>query len=279
MGWLAESGLPLAGFTHENAGPFGGIAPSLSTLLAAQSAAVPPRFPATQLLAWCQGAGGPLPAITARTRPISRGLVPLIGVVFILLGPGSPAAAAGAGAPIRWNTGGAVWSTSQDAFDTFLRTGEVTDRGLAAGLAASGWPVDQMRAALAKSYNVDFLAVSRFLNSEAGERFLRRATTSYGPYDGMNATAVPALRSAILSDAADGSISSAGILRALPTAFRLADSGNGHTGAQPICAPGHCRSGTAQCTSLLSWYAFLPACLQARQLTSSEGPQPAASAP
>jgi len=247
--------------------------------MAAQSAAVPPRFPASQLLAWCQGAGGPLRAITARTRPISRGLVLLIGVVFTLLGPGSPAAAAGAGAPIRWNTGGAVWSTSQDAFDTFLRTGEVTDRGLAAGLASSGWPVDQMRAALAKTYTVDFLAVSRFLDSEAGERFLRRATTSYGPYDGMNATAVPALRSAILSDAADGSISSAGILRALPTAFRLADSGNGHTGAQPICAPGHCQSGTAQCTSLLSWYAFLPACLQARQLTSSEGPQPAASAP
>ena len=240
---------------------------------------MPPRSLDAHLQGACQGAAGASPAITTRTRPISRGLVPLIGVVFILLGPGSPAAAAGAGAPIRWNTGGAVWSTSQDAFDTFLRTGEVTDRGLAAGLAASGWPVDQMRAALAKSYNVDFLAVSRFLNSEAGERFLRRATTSYGPYDGMNATAVPALRSAILSDAADGSISSAGILRALPTAFRLADSGNGHTGAQPICAPGHCRSGTAQCTSLLSWYAFLPACLQARQLTSSEGPQPAASAP
>jgi len=259
-------------------GPLGGPAPSLSTLLAAPSSAVPSRSPAAELLAWCQGLGGPLPAITARTTPI-RGLGPLIGVVFILLSSGSPAAAAGAGAPIRWNTGGAVWSTSQGAFDTFLRTGEVTDRGLAAGLAGSGWPVDQLRAALAKSYTVDFLAVSRFLNSEAGERFLRRATTSYGPYDRMNTTAVPALRSAILSDAVDGSISSAGILRALPTAFRLADNGNGHPGGQPICAPGHCRSGTAQCTSLLSWYAFLPACIQARQVTASEGPQPSASAP
>ena len=201
-------------------------------------------------------------------------------MVLILLSPVAPAAAAGAVAPpIRWNTGGAVWSTSQDSFDTFLRTGEVTDRGLAAGLAASGWPVDQLRAALAKSYTVDFLAVSRFLYSEAGERFLRRATTSYGPYDMMKTTAVPALRSAILSDAADGSISSAGILRALPTAFRLADNGNGHTGGQAICAPGHCRSGTAQCTSLLSWYAFLPACIQARQITSSEAAQPSASAP
>jgi hypothetical protein len=208
----------------------------------------------------------------------------LIGVLLSLLTPAAPAAAAGAGPPIRWNTGGAVWSTSQDAFDTFLRTGAVSDRGLAAGLAASGWPVDQLRAALVKSYTVDFLALSRFLYSEAGERFLRQATTSYGPYDSMNTTAVPALRSAILSDAADGSISSAGILRALPTAFRLADNGNGHTGAQPICAPGRCRSGTGQCTSLLSWYAFLPACLQARQLMAPEGPtpsvpQPAASAP
>jgi len=218
------------------------------------------------------------------------GLGPLIGLLFMLLTTASPAAAAGAvasagsGAPIRWNTGGAVWSTSQDAFDTFLRTGEVTDRGLAAGLAASGWPVDQLRAALAKSYTVDFLSVSRFLYSEAGERFLRRATTNYGPYDAMQSTAVPALRSAILSDAADGSISSAGILRALPTSFRLAHNGNGHDGAQPICAPGRCRSGTGQCTSLFSWYAFLPACLQARQIMASEGHppsvhQPSASAP
>jgi hypothetical protein len=158
--------------------------------------------------------------------------------MLLLLTPAAPAAAAGAGAPIRWNTGSAV-----------------------------------------KSYTVDVLAVSRFLYSEAGERFLRRATTSCGPYDRMNTTAVPALCSAILSDAVDGSISSAGILRALPTAFRLADNGNGHTGGQTICAPGHCRSGTAQCTSLLSWYTFLPACIQARQVKASEGPQPSASAP
>jgi len=262
MGWLAETGLKLAGFTHESAGPLAWVVSPLSTFQADRVSTLPPRSLDAHL----------------QVRPISRGLGPLIGVMFLLLTPASPAAVAGAGAPIRWNTGGAVWSTSQDSFDTFLRTGEVTDRGLAAGLAASGWPEDQLRAALAKSYTVDFLAVSRFLNSEAGERFLRRATTSYGPYDRMNSTAVPALRSAILSDAADGSISSAGILRALPTAFRLADNGNGHTGAQPICAPGHCRSGTAQCTSLFSWYAFLPACIQARQVTA-EGAQPSAFSP
>ena len=124
------------------AGPLVCVVPSLSTLLAALAAL---------WLACCQGAGGLLPATTARIRPIPRGLAPLIGVVLLLLSPGAPAAAAGAGAPIRWNTGGAVWSTSQDGFDTVLRNGEVTDRGLAAGLANSGWPVDQLRAALAKS--------------------------------------------------------------------------------------------------------------------------------
>jgi hypothetical protein len=31
--------------------------------------------------------------------------------------------------PVRWTTGGAVWSTEQEAFDTFVDTGEVTDRG------------------------------------------------------------------------------------------------------------------------------------------------------
>lgn len=168
--------------------------------------------------------------------------------------------------PIRWNTGGAVWSTSQKAVDTFLATGEVRDRGLAEGLAQSGWPLEAMRAALVKPYTVDLLALSRFLTSPEGESFLREATRSYLPYGGLERTAVPALRSAILRDAADGSISSAGIMRALPTSFRLADSGPGRSGAQILCARGRCQPGTAQCTSLLSWYAFLPACLQARQL-------------
>jgi hypothetical protein len=172
--------------------------------------------------------------------------------------------------PIRWNTGGAVWSTSQGALDTFLATGEVTDRGLAAGLASSGWPVDEMRAALLKTYTVELVAVSRFLYSPAGERFLREATSSYVPYRSLDTYAVPALRSAILSDAADGSISSVGIMRALPTSFRLADSGPGRSGAQILCAQGRCQPGTAQCTSLLSWYAFLPACLQARQLADPQ---------
>ena len=168
--------------------------------------------------------------------------------------------------PVRWNTGGAVWSTNQAAFDTFLETGDVTDRGLDGGLRRSGWTADEVRQGMNKTYNVDMVGVSRFLYSDAGVKFLKNASASYFPYWSMNTYAVQALRSAIIKDAADGSISSAGIMRALPTDFRLADFCNTYTGAQKICAEGRCQPGTAQCTSLLSWYVFLPACIQANQM-------------
>ena len=57
-------------------------------------------------------------------------------------------------------------------------------------------------------------------------------------------------------------------MRALPTDMRLADFCNTFTGAQNICAEGRCQAGTNQCTSLLSWYVFLPACIQANQVAT-----------
>ncbi len=168
--------------------------------------------------------------------------------------------------PVRWNTGGAVWSTNQAAFDTFLGSGDITDRGLEGGLARSGWTSDEVKSGMTKTYAVNLVGVSRFLYSDAGVKFLKNATNSYFPYYSMNTYAVQALRSAIISDAKDGSISSAGIMKALPTDFRLADFCNTYTGAQNICAEGRCQAGTAQCSSLLSWYVFLPACIQANQM-------------
>jgi len=168
--------------------------------------------------------------------------------------------------PVRWNTGGAVWSTNQAAFDTFLGSGAITDRGLEGGLARSGWTSDEVKAGMTKTYSVSLVGVSRFLYSDAGVKFLKNATNSYFPYYSMNTYAVQALRSAIIFDAKDGSISSAGIMKALPTDFRLADFCNTYSGSQNICAEGRCQPGTAQCTSLLSWYVFLPACIQANQM-------------
>jgi hypothetical protein len=96
----------------------------------------------------------------------------------------------------------------------------------------------------------------------------------------MNTYAVQALRSAIIADAADGKLSAFGILSSLPTDFRLADFCNTYTGAQNICAEGRCKPGTAQCTSLLSWYVFLPACIQANQVSEPVAmrPEPAPAA-
>ena len=169
--------------------------------------------------------------------------------------------------PVRWNTGGAVWSTGYDKFGTFLESGAVTDRGLGDGISRSGWTADEIRSGLSKTYTVDLVGVSRFLYSDAGVKFLKDQTRSYFPYWSMTTYAVPALRSAIIADAADGSISSAGIMAALPTDFRLADTCNTYDGVQNVCAEGKCQAGTAQCTSLLSWYVFLPACIQANQMT------------
>ena len=179
-----------------------------------------------------------------------------------------PLSAQAATNPVRWNTGGAVWSTNQAAFDTFLKTGEVTDRGLAGGLARSGWTAKQVKDGMTTSYDVDLIGVSKFLYSDDGVKFLKKATASYFPYWSMNTYAVQALRSAIIADAADGTISSAGIMRALPTDFRLADFCNTYTGAQNPCDEGRCKPGAggAQCTSLLSWYVFRPKCIQANQI-------------
>jgi len=176
-----------------------------------------------------------------------------------------PAAVHAAERPVRWNTGGAVWSTHQEAFTTFFETGEVTDRGLKEGLKLSGWTPKEVREGMRKTYNVDFLGVSRFLYSAQGEKFLEDQSMSYFPYWGMKTTAVRALRSAIIADAQDGQISSATIMANLPTDMRLADFNQTYTGSQKVCAPSQCNAKTGQCTSLLSWYVFLPLCIQQNQ--------------
>jgi hypothetical protein len=166
--------------------------------------------------------------------------------------------------PIRWNTGGAVWSTHQQPITTFLATGEITDRGLLDGIHLSGWTADEIRAGMNKPYSVDFLSVANFLYSAPGVQFLDEQTRSYVPYWTLKQDAVVALRSAIMADALDGSISSAGILAALPVDFRLADT-DSFDGKQNVCD--RVRATTpAQSTSLLSWYVFLPSCIQARQV-------------
>ena len=119
-------------------------------------------------------------------------------------------AEAGTTRPVRWNTGGAVWTTTSSEFKTFLSTGEVTDRALDSGISNSGWTAEEIQEGMTKTYAVDIIGVSRFLYSDDGVKFYDQ-TRSYFPYWKMN-TSVVALRSAIIADSIDGEISSASIM-------------------------------------------------------------------
>ena len=171
-------------------------------------------------------------------------------------------AEAGTSLPVRWNTGGAVWTTTSSEFKTFCETGDVTDRALDAGVNNSGWTAEEIQWGMTKSYSVDIIGVSRFLYSDDGVKFLKDQTASYIPYWRIKKTAVVALRSAIIADSIDGKISPASIMAALPVDFRLADTCGTYTGALNRCPPDKCE-GDAQCPSLLSWFVFLPAYVQA----------------
>ena len=187
-------------------------------------------------------------------------------VAFLLLGVSlaviaGPFSKAGTQQPVRWNTGGSVSTTTYIELESFLVDGEVTDSALQEAIRMSGWTTEDLRFGLNKTYAVDLAGVSRFLYSAAGEAFLEDQTNSYVPYWRQKTTAAVALRAAIIADAEDGLISSIGIMKQLPVAFRL--SNNGPTdGRQNICAPD--KVSGAQATSLLSWYVFLPACIKAK---------------
>ena len=181
------------------------------------------------------------------------------------------AAEAGTSRPVRWVSGGAVWTTKASAFAKFFSEAEITDRALQAGINNSGWTADEIQEGMTKTYDVDLVGVSRFLYSADGVAFLDDQTRSYFPYWQKKKTAVVALRSAIILDAVDGEISSAGIMANLPVDFRLNDNGSSD-GAQNVCKDG---LDEPQSTSLFSWYVFLPACVQANQILPAE-PAPVA---
>jgi hypothetical protein len=192
------------------------------------------------------------------------GVVACAGVLFT----GGPVQAAERSTPVRSSTAGAVWSTSPAAFRQFVETGVVTDRGLGQLIARSGWTKDELRAAFMKDYPVDIGAVSTFLSSEPGLLWLRNQTRSYTPFASLRSYAPTALRSAILADARDGAISAAGIMAALPTDFRLTRGYRDLDGVQNVCAVSRCED-PMQCTSLLSWFYFLPDCIQADAASSA----------
>ena len=91
-------------------------------------------------------------------------------------------AEAGTSRPVRWNTGGAVWTTTSSEFKTFFSTGDITDRALSSGISNSGWTAEEIQEGMTKTYAVDIIGVSRFLYSDDGVKFLKDQTRSYFPY-------------------------------------------------------------------------------------------------
>ena len=184
--------------------------------------------------------------------------------------------------PVRWTSGVGAWSLHPEAVRRFVETGVVSDRSLDSAINRSGWSPEELRLGLAKPYSVDLVALARFLYSSDGLAFLRTQTRGYAPSHTQGNDAVAALRSAIIAAAEGGQISALAIMAHLPTDFSTGQTCGPGDGRVSVCASSKC-IGEAQCTSLLSWYVFLPACLQANQarqagptalIPLSKGPKP-----
>ena len=189
---------------------------------------------------------------TANPGPIPAPAGPLIV-------PPAALEPAGATQTLRLASGAELWTLPYAALQQFVADGTFSDRRLLQLAANSGWPDDQLRVALAKPYAVELVPLANFLYSPAGVAFLKQQTQAYRPLLAQGRDLrVEGLRSAILRTAKGGTISAMGILREQPTSFVV------ELGGPPTqrCSSLPCLN-PQQCTSTLSWWVFLPACLQA----------------
>ncbi len=173
----------------------------------------------------------------------------------------------GATQTLRLASGAELWTIPYAALQQFVADGTFTDRRLLQLAANSGWPDDQLRVALAKPYAVELVPLANFLYSPTGVAFLTQQTQAYRPLLAQGRDLrVEGLRAAILRTAQSGTISAMGILRELPSTFVV------ELGGAPTlrCSSLPCVN-PRQCTSTLSWWVFLPACLQAAA-ANSPGP-------
>jgi hypothetical protein len=134
----------------------------------------------------------------------------------------------------------------------------------------SGWDRNELQSALQRQYDVDVTAVANYLYSPEGVAFLSEGIggNSYTPYRSQ-ANQVQAVRSAIIADAADGQLSGFGMMANLPTDQRL-------QGPMKACISS---GNSAQETSLMSWYATTPTCIQQRTAQAMPQAAPPAAPP
>jgi hypothetical protein len=166
-----------------------------------------------------------------------------------------------------------AWAGLDDrpAVQAFVSHGALPSRRLQQDLVSPAWGLQELRASLAKAYGVEAVALSRFLDTPAGEALLRRQLPLWSTAlpDGVR---LQALKAAIVADAHDGAISVVGVLARLPVRFELAS-------ASPSARPTQAQAGAtdrAVCVcpeacgrSTLAHFAFLIACLQAGAMGGS----------
>ncbi|MBV2351501.1 alpha/beta hydrolase [Synechococcus sp. HK05] len=184
--------------------------------------------------------------------------------------PPAPLEPPGATQTLRLASGSELWTIPYAALQQFVADGTITDRQLLQLAANSGWPDDQLRAALARPYAVSLVPLSKFLYSPAGVAFLQQQTQAFRPLMARGRDVrVEGMRAAILRTAKSGTISAMTILRELPTTFVV------ELGGQPTqrCSSLPCVN-PVQCTSTMSWLVFLPACLQAASNGSTAATAP-----
>ena len=173
--------------------------------------------------------------------------------------PPAPLEPPGATQTLRLASGAELWTIPYAAIQQFVADGTISDRQLLQLAANSGWPDDQLRAALARPYAVELVPLANFLYSPAGVAFLQQQTQAFRPLMARGRDLrVEGLRAAILRTAQSGTLSAMTILKELPTTFVV------ELGGLPTqrCSALPCEN-PLQCTSTLSWWVFLPACLQA----------------
>ncbi|TGG84884.1 MAG: alpha/beta hydrolase [Aphanocapsa feldmannii 277cV] len=176
----------------------------------------------------------------------------LVGVGACTAGMAGSSAVWAAEVPILWREGPRLRSITLEQVRTFISNGTSSNAALEKAIRRSGWSRDELRAGLSRRYDLSAATAWALLSQPAAETWLTGLTRHYRPAHG---DPVSALRAAVVLATADGDISALEIMEQLPSSF-VAD------GPTRICAPDWAMG--EQLDSLLSWYVFLPACLQRR---------------
>ncbi len=151
-----------------------------------------------------------------------------------------------------------------NVFQEFVQTGKSRNKLFQWAIHKTGWSKDEIKLAITKIYKFDSDSLKRFLYSEEGIFFMKKLSKPYFHQSFEEHVFLDEIRSAILKDSSDGLVSTIGITSNLSDEFLLIKECDKSISPGP-CRPSNCKDSN-ECLTTLSWYLFLPACLQARYL-------------